>query len=76
MLTSLFLAVKLEENLSPLVRNLILYLTKEEEHFINEDSILQTEKILINQLDFDFQMVTSHQFLERFIQLTQYQPLE
>jgi len=67
--TSVILAMKLEERKKHSLDSILSLLNDEERLYITRDVILGHELTLLEQFDFDLELATGYKYLPRFLQL-------
>jgi len=65
--TSLFLAMKLEEKKTHSLNSILSILKEEEWVYITRENVLSTEMTLLELYDFDFQVISAFNLLPRFL---------
>jgi len=70
--TCLVISAKVEERERVSINRLISVLDKEKKLYITKAKVIETERTLLSQFDFDILMVTSYHFLARFLHLTRF----
>ncbi len=67
--TSLIMAAKIEQPMTPSISRMISLLSDAEKEFVTKQDVIFLEEEIIKMLDFDFNFVSSFVFLERFLRL-------
>jgi len=71
--TSLIIAAKQEQPLSPSINRMIKLLSEEEQVTATKPAIISLEEEAIVMLQFDFNILSPYQFLERFVRISDIQ---
>ncbi len=69
LLTSVILAAKVEQPLTPSIKMTIKYLENNERLLVSKEQVMEWERLFLQIVDFDFSFLSPLTFLERFLRL-------